>query len=465
VVLNLILAALAFLSLALTLWQFVVAMRFPLHQRVADPGHAPPVTLLKPLKGVDAETWHCLESWLNQDYAGPVQILFGVGSADDPACEMARQLIAARPERNARLVICSESHGMNAKVSTLIQLFRHAAQEPTPGPSQPPSRRSGALARREGGEGNRLRKRADPLPSLARVGGGFPRSSKPTADQRAFNHDRVVIISDADVHVPPDFLANVVAPLRDDHAGLVSCFYRLANPATLAMQSEAIAINADFWSQVLQAQSLKPLDFALGAVMATTRGRLEYIGGFEALADYLADDYQLGNLIARRGGRIVLSPVVVECRESPKNWRAVWEHQLRWARTIRGCRPLRYFFSILSNATLWPLLWLIASFPSSSETSYATTVSGVNAVVAVKMDLLPKALLFALANWLARILAAMYQASKLTRSRSHWAFFWLVPIKDLLAAVVWALSFLGNSVEWRGRRYRVRRGGKLERVS
>jgi hypothetical protein len=126
---------------------------------------------------------------------------------------------------------------------------------------------------------------------------------------------------------------------------------------------------------------------------------------------------------------------------------------------------LPYLFSILSNATLWPLLWLITSFPSARETSYTTTVSGVTAMVAVKIDLLPKALLFVLAIWLARTVSAMCLASKLRRSHSHWAFFWLVPIKDLLAAVVWALSFLGNSVEWRGRRYRVRRGGKLGNIS
>ena len=449
-VFNVILAALAFLSLALTVWQFVVAMRFPLHQRVTGPGYAPPVTLLKPLKGADAETWHCLESWLNQDYAGPVQILFGVASADDPACEMARQLIAARPERDAQLVICCESLGLNAKVSTLIQLFRRAVLEPAPGPSQ---------------EENRLWERGEKLPAFEAVGSGFARSSNPTADRTGANRERVIIISDADVHVPPDFLANVVAPLRDHHVGLVSCFYRLANPATLAMQSEAIAINADFWSQVLQAQNLKPLDFALGAVMATTRGRLESVGGFEALADFLADDYQLGKLIVRQGGRIVLSPVVVECRESPKNWRGVWQHQLRWARTIRVCQPLPYFLSILGNATLWPLLWLIASFPSASETSYTTVISGVTAAVSVKVELLPKAFLFVLAIWLARILTAMYQESKLTRSHSHWAFFWLVPIKDLLAVGVWALSFLGNSVVWRGQRYRVLRGGKLGKIA
>jgi len=449
VALKVILATLAFLSLGILLWQFVVALLFPLHRRVADPRNAPPVTVLKPLRGVDAETWNCLESWFNQSYAGPVQILFGAGSPDDPACEIARQLIAARPGREAQLVICSESLGLNAKVSTLIQLFRNAVQEPPPGPSQ---------------EENALSESGEKLPSLGGVGRGLA-ASKPPADQTGSNRDRVIIISDADVYVPPDLLANVVAPLCNQRVGLVSCFYRLAYPATLAMQFEAIAINADFWSQVLQAQSLKPLDFALGAVMATTRRRLESIGGFEVLVDFLADDYQLGNLIARNGGRVLLSPVVVECRESPKNWLEVWRHQLRWARTIRVCQPLPYFFSILSNAMLWPLLWLITSFPSASPTSYTTTISGATTLVVVQVHFLPKALWFVLAIWLARILTAMYEESKLTRSHSHWAFFWLVPIKDLLAAVLWALSFLGNSVEWRGRRYRVGRGGRLEKAS
>jgi ceramide glucosyltransferase len=442
-------AVLALLSLGILLWQFVVALRFPLHERVANSGYAPPVTLLKPLMGVDVETWHCLESWFRQDYASPVQILFGVSSPDDPACELARQMIAARPEHLAKLVVCSESLGLNAKVSTLIQLFRHAAKGPTSDPPQ---------------AGNTLREGVEKLPSLGEVGGGPAGAFEPALDLTGSSRERVVIISDADVRVPPDFLANVVAPLRDERIGLVSCFYGLANPATLAMQWEAIAINADFWSQVLQAQSLKALDFALGAVMATTRQRLDSIGGFEALVEFLADDYQLGNLIGRQGGRIVLSPVVVECRESPKNWLEVWRHQLRWARTFRVCQPLPYFFSILGNATLWPLLWLIFSFPSASHSSYTTTLSGATTIVVVQVHPLPQVLWLVLAIWLVRTITAMWQASRLTRSHSHWVFFWLVPVKDLLAALVWVLSFLGNSVEWRGCRYRVRRGGKLEQA-
>ena len=146
----------------------------------------------------------------------------------------------------------------------------------------------------------------------------------------------------------------------ENPVGLVNCFYLLANPSTFAMQWEAIAINADFWSQVLQAQSLKPIDFALGAVMAIRKQQLAEIGGFAALADCLADDYQLGNRIARKGYRIALSTVPVECWSEPMGWAAVWKHQLRWARTVRVCQPLPYFFSILSNPTLWPLLWVAA---------------------------------------------------------------------------------------------------------
>src|SRR5262249_41148587 len=153
-----------------------------------------------------------------------------------------------------------------------------AVQQPTPGPSQ---------------EGNRQAAHGDRLPCLGGVGGGLAHSSQSLLRSGGSNGGEVIIISDADVHVPTDFLANVVPPLPDPGAGLVNSFTRLANPATLAMQFEPIAINADFWSQVLQARSLKPLDFALGAVMATTRRRLESIGGFAALVDFLADDYQL----------------------------------------------------------------------------------------------------------------------------------------------------------------------------
>jgi ceramide glucosyltransferase len=369
-----LLGALALLSLALTLWQWLVARRFPLHRRAANPDFAPGVTLCKPLKGCDAETAACLESWFAQDYAGPVQILFGVAAADDPVVPLVRRLIAAHPERDAQLLLLPDRLGPNAKVSKLAQLERHA------------------------------------------------------------RHD-LLVVSDADVCVPPDLLTQAVAPLRDARVGLVNCFYRLANPANVAMRLEALAVNADFWSQVLQARSLKPLDFALGAVMVTRRAHLAAIGGFAALVDCLADDYQLGHRIARTGATLALCPVVVECRSAPLPWRAVWAHQLRWARTIRVCQPLPFFCSILSNATLWPVLWLAAA-PS------VFSAAGAALCLAV------------------RALTAWANERKLAPASSG-AALWLAPLKDLLACVVWAQAFLGNRVTWRGERFRVTRDGRL----
>ena len=379
IVLNSIFAALAVLSFAIGLWQYIAARKFPLHKRIADPAFSPAISILKPLKGCDATTSDSLQSWLKQDYAGPIEILFGVANADDPVCAIARELLQKNPKVDAQLVICRESLGANAKVSTLIQLERQAKHG-------------------------------------------------------------LILVSDADVRVPPDFLANLVAPLRESQVALVNCFYRLANPTTTAMQWEAIAINADFWSQVLQAQMLKPLDFALGAAILLRRKSLDAAGGFPALANCLADDYQIGNRLAKNGGKIALCPVVVECWDAPMSWRGAWKHQLRWARTIRVCQPLPYFFSILSNTTLWPLLWLII------------------ALLATKTICAP---LTAVAFLLVRIALAQNLQRRFLQS-SRIAPFWLVPVKDLLQAAIWVAAFSGNTVEWRGQKMRLRPDGNLE---
>ncbi len=398
--LKIILGCLAVLSLGLMLWQWGAAWRFPLHRRVSGASFFPGLTLLKPLKGCDQMTENCLRSWLAQKYPGQVQTLFGVADAEDPVCELVRRLLKQFPGADAQLVVCGPLRGANLKVSKLAEL--------------------GRLARHE-----------------------------------------VVIISDADVKVPPDFLANIVAPLEDGAVGLVNCFYRLANSSTLAMRWEALATNADFWSQALQARSLK-LDFALGAVMATRRRQLQEIGGFEALADWLADDYQLGYRIARRGYRIELSPLVVECWSTPIGWSAAWKHQLRWARTIRVSLPAHYFFSILSNPTIWPLFY------------FAVNPTG-------------PAFLLGLACWLVRMAAAIDLQARLERepqptllgppsaARSSqpgigsqrpggWGWArgaWLALLKDLLQAAIWLLAFTGNSIEWRSRKMRLRRDGSM----
>ncbi|MGH7976922.1 MAG: bacteriohopanetetrol glucosamine biosynthesis glycosyltransferase HpnI [Limisphaerales bacterium] len=378
--LNAIFAAFALLSFALLLWQFFAARKFPLHKRIANSNFAPAVSILKPLKGCDKTTAASLESWFNQNYTGQIQIFFGVADSNDPVCKIVTELLQKNPNRDAQLIICAENFGANAKVSTLAQLEKSA------------------------------------------------------------KHD-LILVSDADVRVPPDFLANFVAPLRDEKIGLVNCFYRLANPTTTAMQWEAIAVNADFWSQVLQSQTLKPLDFALGAAILLRRKNLEEIGGFKSLANCLADDYQLGHRIFKNGNSITLCPVVVECWDAPANWSEVWKHQLRWARTIRVCQPPPYFLSILSNATLWPLLWFCVSFAATKSFCASLT---------------------AIVFLLIRVCIAQNLQRRFTPDQKLVSPFWLVPVKDLLQAAIWFCAFAGNMVEWRGRKMKLRRDGTLE---
>jgi ceramide glucosyltransferase len=375
---NLILASLAGLSFILTLWRWIAALRFPLHRRIAAGNLIPPITFLKPLKGCNAETRDCLRSWFSQSYPAPVQILCGVASADDPVCVLVEELLKEFPAADTQLVICSQNLGANGKISTLRQLEAHIRH---------------------------------PL----------------------------ILLSDADVKAPSDLAANIAPLFADAGVGLANCFYRLANPATIAMQWEAVAINADFWSQVLQSNSLRPPDFALGAVMSFPTEYLRKIGGFGPLADFLADDYQLGRHIARAGGRIVFSNVVVDCWEAPMTWREVWLHQLRWARTIRVCQPAPFFSSVLGNATLWPLLWAVFGHE-------------------------PVAIPIGLALLCFRCLTAAQQQARLSQSKAHLAYGWLPPVKDLLDALIWAGAFLGNHIDWRGQRYRVLAGGKLLKV-
>lgn len=394
-----VLLALTVLSLALLFWQWFEAWRFPLHRSRRATGYGPGLTLLKPLKGCDAETERCLESWLAQDYPGPVQVLFLVASEADPVVPVVQRLRGRHPLADIELVYCAARLGPNSKVSKLAQAAPRAKHE-------------------------------------------------------------ILVVSDADVEVPPGFLDELVAPLAEERVVLVNPFYQLANPTTPAMHGEALAVNADFWSSVLQARRLGGLRFALGAVMALRRESLERLGGFAALVNHLADDYELGRRLTTApmgrtaasvppepGGRagttrprIELCPTTVACRESPRGWRAVWRHQLRWNRTIRYCQPLPYAFSLVSNPTLWPLLWLAVSGGPAAWTALGGCL-------------------------LCRLTMAAHCQWRLTRSWRHLRWLWLAPVKDLLQAALWALALTGNTVEWRGERYRVLPGGTLQALA
>lgn len=302
-----------------------------------------------------------------------------MADANDPVCPLVREALAQFPAADARLVVCGQNLGANGKVSTLRQLQPHIRHQ-------------------------------------------------------------WLMISDADVKVAADFAANVAPLLCDPDVGLVNCLYRLANPSTAAMQWEALAVNADFWTQVLQARSLRRVDFALGAVMTLPVARLDEMGGFAVLADFLADDYQLGRQVSSQQKRIEFATVVAECWDPPLGWRQVWAHQCRWARTIRACQPAPFFFSILNNASLWPLLLLLAA-------------RGPAALAAMGVCLV------------FRVGTALQQQSKLTQSRAHFAFWWLAPVKDVLDAAVWAAAFCGSHIIWRGDRYRVLPGGRLLKLA
>lgn len=293
-----VLALLALLSGALAVWQWIAALRFPLDRRQPGPATFPSVSVLKPVKGADPGTREALATWLRQQYPGPVEVIFGSDSPDDPSVPMIRELLACQPTDGARHVLCPERLGLNRKVSNLVQMARVARGE-------------------------------------------------------------IVVVSDADVAAPPDLLTQLVAPFRDPGIGIVHCLYRLADAPTPATRWEAFVVNGDFWSQVLQHRTLGPLQYALGATLALRRRDLEAIGGFSAVANHLADDHHLGRLVVGLGRRTELCPVVVDCRVAPAGWRAVWRHQQRWAITIRVCQHLPYFLSILANGTWWPLLWML----------------------------------------------------------------------------------------------------------
>jgi ceramide glucosyltransferase len=165
---------------------------------------------------------------------------------------------------------------------------------------------------------------------------------------------------------------------------------------------------------------------------------LQATGAFASLADFLADDYQLGNRIASTGHTIVLCPVIVECRSATLSWKQVWDHQTRWARTIRVSQPVPYFLSKLSNATFWPLLWIICD-PGTRSIGFGAFC------LAVRMG------------------SAWYSERKMT-GRARLSSLWLAPIKDILQIAIWVSAFTGNRIHWRGRDFEVQPGGKLRPI-
>jgi ceramide glucosyltransferase len=335
----------------------------------------PGITVFKPLKGLEPFSRECLESFLTQDYH-PYQVLFGVRDPEDPVVALLGELRRAHPAGDLEMVICPEALGLNPKISTLRQLLPRARYD-------------------------------------------------------------LLVIADGDVKVGPDYLAQVAAVFREPGVGLVSCPYRAGGSRTLGGTLEALTIAADFIPSVAVARYVEGIRFALGAAMALTRQALSAIGGLAPLADFLADDYQLGFRIAQAGFQVKILPYVVSTNNPEMSFSAYLAHQLRWARTYRVCRPKGYLAYGITHALVCSLVLL----PAAGLAPWAWGL--VAATLALR-----------------GALAGFAERRCLGGELPLWAFA-LLPLKDLLAFGLWLASFLGSRVSWGGRAYRVTSEGKL----
>jgi ceramide glucosyltransferase len=361
-----------FLS-ALSLASFINDRRKQLKQVPLPPTQLPPVSILKPLKGVDPEIWESFCSHCEQDYP-QFQLIFGVSDPADPAVEVVRKLQAKYPNLSIELIVCDRVLGTNIKVSNLVQMLPAARHE-------------------------------------------------------------LLLVNDSDIRVPPDYLRKVIAPLADASVGLVTCLYRgVASPAaspvaspTLGSRLEALGISTDFVPGVLSARFLeKGLHFGLGSTLAFRRRDLEAIGGFEALLDYLADDYELGRRIAATGKRVELSAATVVTFLPAYTLRQFFRHQLRWSRTIRDARRWGYAGVIFTFGLPWALLTLLAA--RGAEWAW-----------------LLLAMTFAV-----RMAVGFVAAIVVLNDDQFFRHILLLPLRDLIAPFVWAASFMGNRIHWRG---------------
>ena len=337
-----------------------------------------PATIMIPLHGADFDAYQNYARFCRQDYP-EYQIVFGVRDPRDPSIPIVQGLIEEFPDRDIALVVSDHTIGQNLKVSNLQNI-------------------------------------------LERV-----------------KHEQIVIV-DSDIRVSRDYLRRVLAPLADERVGLVTCLYRAAEAPDLGAKLEAVGIAAEFTPGVLMAWMLEGVKFALGSTMATTRTRLEAIGGFRAVADYLADDFKLGNLIAQAGYEIHLSNYIVETAMHPAGLVGMLRHQLRWARSTRVSRPFGYLGVILTYGTALALL----------------TVA-VDRASFLSLLLLAATLVVRLATgWL---IGVHWVGDKILKK-----YFWLLPVRDLLGFLIWCSSWVGRRVEWRGRVFEVGRDGKMTQV-
>jgi ceramide glucosyltransferase len=283
---------------ALCVWAGRRFRKHTMSSRLKD--FAPPVSLLKSLKGLDPHMYAAFRSHCMFDYP-EYELMFGASDPNEPALALVTQLQQEFPQRSIRVVACPKSLGLNGKVSTLSQ----------------------------------------------------------TVPQSKYEY---ILINDSDIVAPPDYLRRVMSWLRGENVGMVTSLYRGMAGRTLPSRIEALGLSTDFMGGVLVAREMEGgVRFALGATMATTKTVLREIGGLEALVDHLGDDYELGARTSSAGYKIELADVVVETALPDYSWGEFWSHQLRWARNVRDRRPAQYFGLIVTFGLAWGLLAVLFS--------------------------------------------------------------------------------------------------------
>lgn len=359
----------------LTLW---CGWLFFKDQGLLKKRHDTAISILKPVKGVDEGSYENFASFCRQDYAAALQLIFCVAAEDDPAVTIIRQLMADFPHHDISLNINPVIHGPNYKVSNLINAFPVAKYD-------------------------------------------------------------LLMICDSDIRVDQSFLQSVAAHFCTPDVGLVTSPYRSSTVHGAITAFEALAFTSEMVPNVVTALKLEGLSFALGAAMTFRRQALHDIGGLEALVEYLADDYQLGNQIHRAGWQLVLDRQFVESMLKPETLASILSRQLRWARTMRVSRPGGYLAS-------------------------GITLPGLAIVAALLSGPLPFALAAISLLYLVRLTVTTFFSRHYTRDNLLPFWGWLLPVRDLLAFGTWLLAFAGNRVTWRGHCFLIRSNGKLKEL-
>jgi ceramide glucosyltransferase len=248
-----------------------------------------------------------------------------------------------------------------------------------------------------------------------------------------------VIVNDSDILVPPNYLARVAGALSKPEVGLMTCLYRGKAANTLGSRLEALGIGTDFSAGVLVAQELEGgLRFGLGATLALRKRDLKSVGGFESMLEYLADDYQVGAKLAEQDLRVELSDVIVDTFLPPYSLREFLDHQLRWGRTIRESRPWGYFGLVTTFGFAWALLAVVVG----QGALWSWMLLGLSFAVRMSM--------------------AFAVGVRALRDPDLVRWFWLIPLRDLLAVFIWIGSLFGNKVRWRGEAFRLKKGKLLK---